>query len=261
MISRTLAAVLIASMAFQAIAEDKGGFFDKGFVEGVGGDRPAPFATRAAPVKGPKDPKQAPLQTEDKEEYKDFFGNPIVTPDPSEKKTGKRVKAFADEVEGGLKIKAIELVTTAKDPAKLSASLHAYTNILRGRDINPLRIFIVNNGADPKEAMKRASEEMAKELKILPDAPSSLEEVKALPPEKAQQMLNEMKASPLLPKFMAMAMTLINSFGIPASIPVKALPSWVLYTEEGKVVLEGIIDPTSMITKSGKFVEPVGLDG
>jgi hypothetical protein len=83
-------------------------------------------------------------------------------------------------------------------------------------------------------------------------------------PNLAKQYEEELaKAHIGTPEYMrrlASSLSIIPVPGVPTVYEhVKHFPTWMLFTKDGQILLEGIQDPSSMLTKTGKFVEPLGV--
>ena len=202
----------------------------------------------------------------------DLFGN-LTTTTESEAKDKKeapvalhgKVKESlsAEEDERAIPVTGIGLIVEADGSEKLRKTLNKYYELTRNRPINPALVYVVMNGRDDKEAIASTLSIMEDEINRGDDANDDDIYKAATDGNFAQQLSmgfqNKFKNNDSLKRKIASAFTLVPTYYPPPMYPIKQMPSWYLITDQGQIILEGLEDPSPLLTKSGKFVAPLGV--
>jgi len=200
----------------------------------------------------------------------DFFGNaahPSAQPEVNgikEKQHPKPSSLSAEEDERAIPVKSIGLIVEADGSLAQKSTIARYYQIIEERGINPSELYVVLTGNDLVKATEQAFASIAEEInKGQPEDTAELEAKlqsdPQLMPRLQQELLMRMKTDSSLQRRLASAFTVLPVTQIPSKYNVTKLPTWILLTDQGKIVLEGLDDPSRLLTMSGKFVEPLGV--
>ncbi len=255
---------LILLVGFDSIsfAQDQQGFFNDGFVGGVLGEEGTnvPLAGKKPPEIKREVVKPTPIDKEDSAQD-DFFGNPVVSKSDVAPEKNSKDEIIPEDIDGSIQVNGITLLIESKFADKLSQAIKAFGRIVRTRNINPVRVYVVTNGVPTEENLARAATELGASLGFGDARPPTQAEADKMTEAEVNQMINSARTNPMFMKALTAAMVLTNVYHAPKEYPVQSLPSWVLHTDTGLIMLEGILDPSSMLTKSGRFVAPQGIEG
>jgi hypothetical protein len=189
---------------------------------------------------------------------------PEIEPEKDLSKNKKQISRSAEEDERAIPLRGIGLIVEADGSEQMKTTLAHYYRLTRERELNPAPVFLVINGRDDTKAMKEAFAIAQEEInRGVPDNTAELEAKFKDNPRLAENAMNELfnriKTDKALQRRLASAFTIIPTMQPPEIYKVKKLPSWYLMTETGQILLEGLEDPSGLLTMSGKFVEPIGV--
>ena len=204
----------------------------------------------------------------------DFFGNQVnaknpidsaveknINKDPSKDK--KKISRSAEEDERAIPIKGLGLIIEADSSPQFRSVISNYYRLVREREIQPSLVYLVINGRNDREAMESsvaiANEELNRDVPEDNAIDPTITDPTLQQNAVAQKMQNLFLHDPTFRRRMASAMTIVPTYYIPSAYPVTSLPTWFLLTDKGQILLEGLEDPSGLFTKSGKFVEPIGV--
>lgn len=192
-------------------------------------------------------------------EFEDETDSPSVVPAGKGKRSDRDV-IIPDAVDTGEKVLNLHLIASTDDVPHLKQYTRTYGRILTTREVDGKGVTIVLKNMDPKDALSEVYDVLGEELQDRSQRDYSEEELQKLGVVGVQSLLEEQMRNPLVGRRIASVVGTHVAMNIPPQYPVTMLPSWILETEKGAIILEGLEDPSSMITKNGKFLPPQGVD-
>lgn len=200
----------------------------------------------------------------------DFFGSaPQVDPKEqltteetlSQDKKNKHTSLSAEEDERAIPIHNIGLIVSADGSEKFKTYLQRLFEITRERPVMPGIVYLVLTGDDVSKTLGEAYAMINNTINLgVESDPEQIVKVLTNPhslQDAMVKMQEQMKPGSDFARRLASAYSLMPVYEIPPMYPVHKLPTWYLVTSQGQIILEGLEDPSALITKSGKFVAPI----
>ena len=171
--------------------------------------------------------------------------------------------------EPGTKLSSIGIIVNATDEPHVNAALHEFFRIIDGHK-NISTSFIVLVG-DPEESMKAAGPALS-EMKLNQEVVKEFAINALLSPitDEEDQKKRELEVMDQLGQIMAKDETLMKRFAaigklslvreVPGEYKITHSPGWVLDTERGKIMVEGIMKLGVFINDKGELVESMLQD-
>lgn len=153
-------------------------------------------------------------------------------------------------------VKGIMVLVSNDDLPKTEAIIHKYARLVISRNIPPAGVKIMVSKPIEPSLMERVTNALNEEVSSSGPPAANAEEVGKLTPAEIQNKIAAFTKGNSFVHSIMLSMLVETSLTIPEEIPVTKLPSWVLRTDKGDIVMEGLSDPQRYITKDGYFVEP-----
>ena len=255
-----LAFLLIPVLSFAQEGQQGGreGFFSRDYVnEGFKGkgDEISGSATAAPENKAESDvPKRA---TNNKEADFKELGQ---TEDNKEKADAKETEVDIFAEGQGLAIKSLGVIVDGTKDTSLKEVLRNFGRLVKVRKLNPGSIFLVGEYSYVLPNMEKNGPILTQafEQETGLNTPSEASTFIPTPlPEDTENiigLLNLLRSYTDVTSLFAIFTNLRISSTIPSAYSVKLLPTWILGTDSGDVVLEGLRDPSPYISQKGEFV-------
>lgn len=179
----------------------------------------------------------------------------------SEKSSRKdKDQIIPEAIDTGDAVTSLRLIASSEDKSRLQQYTRTYSRILTTRKVDGVGVMVILKNTDPKDAFTAVIDTLSEEMPDPMQTNYTDEELEKMGVGGVQSLLEQVSASPVM---IQRARSLVGTqiaWEIPKEYPVTMLPTWVLETESGAILLEGLEDPSSMITKNGKFLPPQGVE-
>lgn len=168
--------------------------------------------------------------------------------------------ASLEEDERAISLTGIGLIFDADGSQASIGILETYYSIIQSKGINPSVVLAIMKDIQDENIRQQLADVMESKLNQgEPKEDPKLEDNPELAFSMAQQIMNETLSSDQFQRKVAAALSLVPLPMVPPAYNwLKKFPTWILFTKDGQIILEGLKDPSPYLTKSGKFVEPIG---
>jgi hypothetical protein len=167
----------------------------------------------------------------------------------------------SEEDERAITIDSIGLVFLVDGSESSFQVARNYIRATLDFNIIPNRAFAIYKSQDPKATFTNffnvINQEVNAGVPSVPQFPANEGAASLL----ANQLIKDSFSDPNLKKRLAASLAFTPVPVIPPEYShIQQFPVWILFTENGQILLEGLPDIQSVLTKDGKFIEPLGVE-
>jgi hypothetical protein len=166
-----------------------------------------------------------------------------------------------EEDQRAIIIKSLGLVFFVDGSENSNLVIKSYVRAVLDNSFLPNKVFAIYNNPDPKSLFNKLMTEVNSEINVGFQPIGNLPNNEAAASVLATQFMQKTFSDRSFSKKVALGLSILPINQIPKIYEnVQQFPLWILYTEKGQILLEGLPDIQSVLTKDGKFIEPLGVE-
>ncbi len=247
---------LHVSPAYGQDSEKKtaGDWFNKGYVtdafEGKGSEAKKPLYVKTTPSPGGEGGEGTDaVKSSAGGDFSEVGDEP--TPAPSADVEADNI--FAEGA--GVPVKSISLIMDGTKEATFPDLVRTYLRLVQGRKIKPGSLYLLGHYTHVVPLLEKHANSLIAGKRPMPTIEELENRQPPTPLPGDQVNIDQLiKENPGAVKALTLFSSVRFASEIPRDYPVKLVPTWILNTEPGDVVLEGLKDPSRYINQKGEFV-------